>query len=108
MTQENKIWHVYNIQDRPQSNREILVCNDFYNFKKVIARVQPIDWDNNFYAWVHRWAYVEDLIASSKALEVAITALEQLRDVPDDDNDNWFNYCCPRCVLQEIQEIMKS
>lgn len=114
MEKKTIIWHTP--QKKPEEWRKIIFYAGTDNVLCIGAYINKRFRDDPnseyFIDWlpeeVHSWAYLSELLKTSKALDVAIDALKLLRDVPDEDNDKWFNYCCPTCVLQEISEIMKG
>lgn len=115
MTEKNKtIWHTPDEQ-LPEDGKTIVFLVP--NVCPMVGQYwgEASDVFNDFYTdgaykstEVDSWAYLRDLIATSKALYVAIKALERLRDLPEEDNDKWFMHCCPSCVLSEINSIMKE
>lgn len=106
------IWHQYDINDMPDPHREILAYNGYHH---NVALIDREDWGQGFCEWIQSWAYVSDLKATSKALDVAREALleisgydilkadaQTVRNIFDDSKYAADN------ALQEIENLMKG
>ena len=89
-----KIWHT--MKEKPKTG--LIVCNK--NGAAIFV--------DEFFAWKElcwkEWAYVSDLIATSKALDVAIEALKNIRDTANEIDDPQI----ATEAIKSISEIMKG
>ena len=108
--ENKKIWHTPDENPSVFNAYPILVLYEAGDTPEIMSSKDYFQLTHDRY--VNRWCYWDEFIksvdATSKALDVAVGALKRLRDMPEEDNDQWFNYCCSRCVLAEISEIMKG
>lgn len=103
MTTENKsIWH--NFMDYPNSDKNIVVLSKdgVYDYGKLGHNFK-LSLCDNCYDWftdIEKWAYIDDLISASKALDVAIDALKSIRDMDNELED-------PKVAIKALQTISK-
>lgn len=103
MTTENKIWHTTN--EKPEPDRRIIVhwTDNLDPKPQYDIEVTNEFWQGFCYKTI-RWAYVSDLVACSKAVEVAIDTLENMSG----SRPSTWNSADASDALDEIDEIMEE
>lgn len=74
--EKKTIWHKYNRLEYPGRKRTILWLDAKNNC--FVCQPDKEDWAVGCYDFIKEWTYTKDLVSASKALDVAIDAMDKI------------------------------
>lgn len=79
----NSIWNKYDIKDMPDENKLVVLVDKHDGFYNACF-VDKIDWANDWYNYIEKWCYLDELLAQADKAERLQKAVDYALQVLDD------------------------